>query len=335
MRSLLPFKNARGYALGSEHCIRASTGDSLRGATVAFACQKDRGAVSRSIVQASGLLIPNLANSRNPEIQRCNRSVRRIQPWNLQLELDGYLFWHRSRSRRRLGWSRSASLRFSACLDLHAISASLGHPKFRRLCRRPHADTHYLVVFFNSLRWALSPEIPLKPHGRKLLPVNRFFLLRRSNGCACATERPRARAAGAVVRVLTYQRFRSQVGAERRHTRHRSPPHRSLEDSVRKLHSAAANKTSLLVTMERWGDVLIPVLHDTWRVCGNPGNPVLARLEAYQRRPSVASRTQTAREGGRIRRRELGASKCLLVSPLMRLFRRPFPLRFIHCRQGN
>lgn len=69
MRSLLPFKNARGYALGSEHCIRASTGDSLRGATVAFACQKDRGAVSRSIVQASGLLIPNLANSRNPEIQ--------------------------------------------------------------------------------------------------------------------------------------------------------------------------------------------------------------------------------------------------------------------------
>lgn len=167
------------------------------------------------------------------------------------------------------------------------------------------------------------------------MPVNRFFLLRRSNGCACATERPRARAAGAVVRVLTYQRFRSQVGAERRHTRHRSPPHRSLEDSVRKLHSAAANKTSLLVTMERWGDVLIPVLHDTWRVCGNPGNPVLARLEAYQRRPSVASRTQTAREGGRIRRREIGASKCLLVSPLMRLFRRPFPLRFIHCRQGN
>ena len=177
------------------------------------------------------------------------------------------------------------------------------------------------------------PRDPAETTWKEALVGYPIFLLCRSNGCACATERPRARAAGAVVRVLTYQRFRSQVGAERRHTRHRSPPHRSLEDSVRKLHSAAANKTSLLVTMERWGDVLIPVLHE--RVCGNPGNPVLARLEAHQRRPSVASRTQTAREGGRIRRRELGASKCLLVSPLMRLFRRPFPLRFIHCRQGN
>ena len=119
MRSLLPFKIARGYALGSEHCIRASTGDSLRSGTVAFACQKDRGAVSRSIVQASGLLIPNLANSRNPEIQTLQPICASNPTLQLATQLDGYLFWHRSRSEDGwvgLGQRRSGSQPASTCV---------------------------------------------------------------------------------------------------------------------------------------------------------------------------------------------------------------------------